>query len=86
MQRYLSKCHYDEEREPYCPNFRLGFIAEQARENFSELCRTVSVTLQCVQMFKFIRLSLPMAENCLIIHISLYVLFLNYEYCVSEVM
>ncbi|KAI3372885.1 hypothetical protein L3Q82_023326 [Scortum barcoo] len=43
MQKYLSKCHYDEEKEPYCPNFRLGFIANQARENFSELCRTGGV-------------------------------------------
>lgn len=42
MHRYLNKCHYHEEKEPYCPNFRLGYIAEQARENFSELCRTVS--------------------------------------------
>lgn len=42
MHKYLNKCHYDEEKEPYCPNFRLGYIAEQARENFSELCRTVS--------------------------------------------
>lgn len=42
MQKYLNKCHYDEDKEPYCPNFRLGYIAEKARENFSELCRTVS--------------------------------------------
>ncbi|XP_067465373.1 P2X purinoceptor 2 [Thunnus thynnus] len=43
MRKYLSKCHYDEEKEPYCPNFRLGYIADQARENFSELCRTGGV-------------------------------------------
>ncbi|XP_029367202.1 P2X purinoceptor 2 [Echeneis naucrates] len=43
LQKYLSKCHYDEEKEPYCPNFRLGYIAHQAKENFSELCRTGGV-------------------------------------------
>ncbi|KAM9361054.1 P2X purinoceptor 2 isoform 2-T2 [Symphorus nematophorus] len=43
MQKYLNKCHYHEEKEPYCPNFRLGYIADQARENFSELCRTGGV-------------------------------------------
>ncbi|KAM9858757.1 P2X purinoceptor 2 [Aulostomus maculatus] len=43
MHKYISKCHYDEEKEPYCPNFRLGFIADQARENFSELCKTGGV-------------------------------------------
>ncbi|KAG7490873.1 P2X purinoceptor 2 [Solea senegalensis] len=43
MHKYLSRCHYDEEKEPYCPNFRLGYIAEKARENFSELCRTGGV-------------------------------------------
>lgn len=42
MQKYLNKCHYHEDNEPYCPNFRLGYIADQARENFSELCKTVS--------------------------------------------
>uniref|UniRef100_A0A667YL37 P2X purinoceptor n=1 Tax=Myripristis murdjan TaxID=586833 RepID=A0A667YL37_9TELE len=42
-QRYLSKCHYDEEKEPYCPIFRLGYIANKAREKFSELCRTGGV-------------------------------------------
>uniref|UniRef100_A0A8C6Q1J4 P2X purinoceptor n=1 Tax=Nothobranchius furzeri TaxID=105023 RepID=A0A8C6Q1J4_NOTFU len=41
--RYLKKCHYHEESDPYCPNFRLGYIAHQARENFSELCRTGGV-------------------------------------------
>ncbi|KAJ3603694.1 hypothetical protein NHX12_028438 [Muraenolepis orangiensis] len=42
-RKYLNKCHYDEEKEPYCPIFRLGYIAEQARENFAELCRTGGV-------------------------------------------
>lgn len=42
MKKYLSKCHYNEEKEAYCPNFRLGYIADQARENFGELCKTVS--------------------------------------------
>jgi hypothetical protein len=40
-QKYLNKCHYNEKEHPYCPIFRLGYIAEQAREKFSELCRTV---------------------------------------------
>ncbi|XP_068594611.1 P2X purinoceptor 2 [Brachionichthys hirsutus] len=43
MQKYLKKCHYDEDKDPYCPNFRLGYIAEKARESFSELCRTGGV-------------------------------------------
>ncbi|TKS78773.1 P2X purinoceptor 2 [Collichthys lucidus] len=43
MQKYLNKCHYDEEKEPYCPNFRLGYIADKARESFSQLCRTGGV-------------------------------------------
>ncbi|XP_053181670.1 P2X purinoceptor 2 [Scomber japonicus] len=43
LHKYLTRCHYDEEKEPYCPNFRLGYIAERARENFSELCRTGGV-------------------------------------------
>ncbi|XP_057688398.1 P2X purinoceptor 2-like [Corythoichthys intestinalis] len=43
MHKYLNKCLYDEEKEPYCPNFRLGYIAHQARENFTELCRTGGV-------------------------------------------
>lgn len=55
MQKYLNKCQYHEEKEPYCPNFRLGYIAHKARENFTELCRTVSKrsTLQRVLMFRF---------------------------------
>uniref|UniRef100_A0A671Y7F6 P2X purinoceptor n=1 Tax=Sparus aurata TaxID=8175 RepID=A0A671Y7F6_SPAAU len=43
MQKYLNKCQYHEEKEPYCPNFRLGYIAHKARENFTELCRTGGV-------------------------------------------
>ncbi|XP_020505587.1 P2X purinoceptor 2 [Labrus bergylta] len=43
VRKYLNRCHYDEEKDPYCPNFRLGYIAKQARENFSELCRTGGV-------------------------------------------
>ncbi|KAK5910176.1 hypothetical protein CesoFtcFv8_004036 [Champsocephalus esox] len=43
MRRFLNKCHYDKETEPYCPNFRLGYIAAQAREDFSELCKTGGV-------------------------------------------
>ncbi|KAM9465407.1 P2X purinoceptor 2 isoform 1-T1 [Salvelinus alpinus] len=42
-QKYLNKCHYNEKKHPYCPIFRLGYIAEQAREKFSELCRTGGV-------------------------------------------
>ncbi|XP_010875042.2 P2X purinoceptor 2 [Esox lucius] len=42
-KKYLKKCHYDEKNHPYCPNFRLGYIAEQAREKFSELCKTGGV-------------------------------------------
>ncbi|KAM4616359.1 P2X purinoceptor 2 [Polymixia lowei] len=42
-QKYLSKCLYDEVKEPYCPNFRLGYIADQAREKFSDLCSTGGV-------------------------------------------
>ncbi|KAJ8005939.1 hypothetical protein DPEC_G00123090 [Dallia pectoralis] len=38
-----KRCHYDEEKNPYCPIFQLGYIAEQAREKFSELCRTGGV-------------------------------------------
>ncbi|KAM4577355.1 P2X purinoceptor 2 [Odontesthes bonariensis] len=42
-KRYLNKCHYHEDEDPYCPNFRLGYIANQARENFTELCSTGGV-------------------------------------------
>ncbi|XP_062310474.1 P2X purinoceptor 2 [Osmerus eperlanus] len=43
IKKYLNKCHYHEEKAPYCPVFRLGYIAEQAREKFSELCKTGGV-------------------------------------------
>uniref|UniRef100_A0A8B9JT40 P2X purinoceptor n=1 Tax=Astyanax mexicanus TaxID=7994 RepID=A0A8B9JT40_ASTMX len=39
----LLKCHYHPDTNPYCPVFRLGYIAEQAREKFSELCQTGGV-------------------------------------------
>ncbi|XP_072520932.1 P2X purinoceptor 2 [Salminus brasiliensis] len=39
----LLKCHYHPETNPYCPVFRLGYIAEHAREKFSELCETGGV-------------------------------------------
>ncbi|KAL7836858.1 hypothetical protein AOLI_G00281420 [Acnodon oligacanthus] len=39
----LLKCNYHPDTNPYCPVFRLGYIAEQAREKFSELCRTGGV-------------------------------------------
>ncbi|XP_012673309.2 P2X purinoceptor 2 [Clupea harengus] len=41
--KYIPRCHYNEETHPYCPVFRLGYIAEHAREKFSELCRTGGV-------------------------------------------
>ncbi|CAL8348014.1 unnamed protein product [Lota lota] len=51
-KKYLTKCHYHAVRDPYCPVFRLGFIADQAQENFTELCMTggvigVFVNWQC---------------------------------------
>ncbi|XP_060928216.1 P2X purinoceptor 2 [Limanda limanda] len=42
-KKYLSKCLYDEEKEPYCPRFTLGYIANKANEDFSELCKTGGV-------------------------------------------
>ncbi|XP_017306850.1 P2X purinoceptor 2 [Ictalurus punctatus] len=39
----LLRCHYHPETNPYCPVFRLGYIADQAREKFSELCKTGGV-------------------------------------------
>ncbi|XP_017560497.2 P2X purinoceptor 2 [Pygocentrus nattereri] len=39
----LLKCNYHPDTNPYCPVFKLGYIAEQAREKFSELCRTGGV-------------------------------------------
>uniref|UniRef100_A0A8C4XG98 P2X purinoceptor n=1 Tax=Erpetoichthys calabaricus TaxID=27687 RepID=A0A8C4XG98_ERPCA len=40
---YLQSCHYNEVTDIYCPNFKLGYIAEQAGEKFSELCKTGGV-------------------------------------------
>ncbi|XP_003792931.1 P2X purinoceptor 2 isoform X1 [Otolemur garnettii] len=34
---YLKHCSFHEVSDPYCPIFRLGFIVEQAGENFTEL-------------------------------------------------
>ncbi|XP_059399466.1 P2X purinoceptor 2-like [Carassius carassius] len=39
-RKKLSRCHYHPDTNPYCPVFRLGFIAAQAQEKFSELCIT----------------------------------------------
>lgn len=70
--KYLKKCHYHEEKDPYCPNFRLGYIANQARENFSELCRTVSMRLSVVGLVKtvsgWMEYVLPLYSVCLIFH------------------
>ncbi|KAM5238807.1 P2X purinoceptor 2 [Ctenodactylus gundi] len=34
---YLRRCTFDQASDPYCPIFRLGYIVEQAGENFTEL-------------------------------------------------
>ncbi|EDM14053.1 purinergic receptor P2X, ligand-gated ion channel, 2, isoform CRA_h [Rattus norvegicus] len=34
---YLKHCTFDQDSDPYCPIFRLGFIVEKAGENFTEL-------------------------------------------------
>ncbi|XP_021500618.1 P2X purinoceptor 2 isoform X8 [Meriones unguiculatus] len=34
---YLKHCTFDQDSDPYCPIFKLGFIVEQAGENFTEL-------------------------------------------------
>ncbi|MBZ3873366.1 P2X purinoceptor 2 [Sciurus carolinensis] len=34
---YLKRCTFDHVSDPYCPIFKLGFIVEQAGENFTEL-------------------------------------------------
>ncbi|XP_069352847.1 P2X purinoceptor 2 isoform X4 [Eulemur rufifrons] len=34
---YLKHCSFDEALDPYCPIFKLGFVVEQAGENFTEL-------------------------------------------------
>ncbi|XP_076126068.1 P2X purinoceptor 2 [Alosa pseudoharengus] len=68
--KYMPRCHYNEETHRYCPVFRLGYIAEQIREKFSELCRTGGVIgvfinwkcnfdvdpLACVPTYSFRRL------------------------------
>lgn len=38
---YLKHCTFDQDSDPYCPIFRLGFIVEQAGENFTELAHKV---------------------------------------------
>ncbi|KAI5613313.1 P2X purinoceptor 2, partial [Silurus asotus] len=68
----LLRCHYHPETNPYCPVFRLGYIADQAREKFSELCETGGVIgafinwncdfdvdpSECVPTYSFRRLDL----------------------------
>ncbi|TSU24181.1 P2X purinoceptor 2 [Bagarius yarrelli] len=68
----LLRCHYHPETNPYCPVFRLGYIADQAREKFSELCKTGGVIgafinwncdfdvdpSECVPTYSFRRLDL----------------------------
>ncbi|KAG7318194.1 hypothetical protein KOW79_017949 [Hemibagrus wyckioides] len=68
----LMRCHYHPETNPYCPVFRLGYIADQAREKFSELCKTGGVIgafinwncdfdvdpSECVPTYSFRRLDL----------------------------
>ncbi|CAN9511558.1 unnamed protein product [Ophioblennius macclurei] len=36
-QSYLQGCRYDEERQPYCPIFRLGDITRRAGHNFQDM-------------------------------------------------
>lgn len=38
---YLKHCTFDEVSHLYCPIFKLGFIVEQAGENFTELAHSV---------------------------------------------
>ncbi|XP_077619735.1 P2X purinoceptor 2 [Crocuta crocuta] len=40
---YLKRCTFDEASDLYCPIFKLGFIVEQAGENFTELAHTGGV-------------------------------------------
>ncbi|XP_004415016.1 PREDICTED: P2X purinoceptor 2 isoform X2 [Odobenus rosmarus divergens] len=40
---YLKRCTFDEVSDLYCPIFKLGFIVEQAGENFTELAHTGGV-------------------------------------------
>ncbi|KAG8452009.1 hypothetical protein GDO86_003984 [Hymenochirus boettgeri] len=49
---YLKKCFYHKDKDPLCPVFRLGYIAEQTGSNFSELAYkggTISIVIdwQC---------------------------------------
>lgn len=41
-QKNLKHCTFDQDSDPYCPIFKLGFIVEQAGENFTELAHKVS--------------------------------------------
>uniref|UniRef100_A0A8C7ZGL9 P2X purinoceptor n=1 Tax=Oryzias sinensis TaxID=183150 RepID=A0A8C7ZGL9_9TELE len=43
IRNYIHFPKFKDSLDPYCPNFRLGYIASQARESFSELCRTGGV-------------------------------------------
>lgn len=43
---YLKHCTFDEVSNLYCPIFKLGFIVEQAGENFTELAHTVRAQLR----------------------------------------
>ncbi|KAG8515039.1 P2X purinoceptor 2 [Galemys pyrenaicus] len=40
---YLKRCSFHTVSDLYCPIFKLGFIVEQAGENFTELAHTVSL-------------------------------------------
>lgn len=40
---YLRHCTFHEVSDLYCPIFKLGYIVEQAGENFTELAHTVRV-------------------------------------------
>lgn len=40
---YLKHCTFHEVSDLYCPIFKLGYIVEQAGENFTELAHTVRV-------------------------------------------
>ncbi|CAL8335255.1 unnamed protein product [Gadus morhua 'NCC'] len=43
LSQYLARCHYHAVTEPYCPVFRLGYIAQRARQDWAELCQTGGV-------------------------------------------
>ncbi|XP_075706490.1 P2X purinoceptor 1 isoform X2 [Rhinoderma darwinii] len=36
---YLKKCTYNKDKDPLCPVFRLGYIAEQTGQTFSDIAR-----------------------------------------------